>query len=311
VSSTRWHPVRGRCWRVNEAPFRLGPAVVGGLTLLGCASQQVAGPSLPPASLPSLAVGNAYSFDDGRTERVAGISAGLVRWRGTDGFVFTTTSNVLLPRIAWSDPDTRGERTMSIAPAALFPLVRGNSVAFRAVRRTVESRGGAATEIAETWQCRVDDTARVATKAGDFDTFRVTCTLDTVPSGTTLTRTFFYAPAIDYYVRREDRTAAGDTQTITLTAYATAEPPLPADAVRARAAVRQTALETVASGEAMPWRDGASGIGGTVRPVSTMHSARRGWCRVFEESIEANAHRYHIERVACRTRGGRWQLITG
>jgi surface antigen len=311
VSSTRWHQVHGRFWRVNDLPFRLSPAVVGGLTLLGCTSQQVAGPSLPPAPLPNFAVGNAYTFDDGRIERIAGISAGLVRWRGADGFVFTTTNNVLLPRVAWSDADARGERTMSITPAALFPLTRGNNVAFRAVRHTMESRGGAVANIAETWQCRVDDTARVATKAGDFDTFRVTCTLDTGSSGTSLTRTFFYAPAIDYYVRREDRTGTGETDAITLTAYTTAEPSLPADAVRTRAAVRQTALESVPSGEAMPWRDGASGISGTVRPVSTMRSARRGWCRVLEEAIEANAHRYHIERVACRKRDGRWQLITG
>ena len=209
TSNTRWRPVRGRFWCNNELTLRLGPAVAGGLALLGCTSQQVAGPALPPAPLPSFAVGNAYSFDDGRIERVAGTSAGLVRWRGAGDFVFTTTDNVLLPRVAWSDTDQRGERTMSVAPGALFPLARGNSVSFRATRHTVESPGGAVTDIAESWQCRVDDTARVATKAGDFDTFRVACSMSTVPPGTTLTRTFFYAPAIDYYVRREDRTAAG------------------------------------------------------------------------------------------------------
>ena len=112
-------------------------------------------------------------------------------------------------------------------------------------------------------------------------------------------------------MRREDRTDTGDTQVITLIGYTTAEPALPAEAVRQRAAVRQTALETVSSGEAMVWHDGASGISGTVRPVSTMQSPRRGWCRLYEESIQANTHRYHMERVACRTRGGSWQLLSG
>ena len=162
TSSIRWRRVRGRFWRNNELTLRLGPAIVGGLALLGCTSQQVAGPVLPPAPLPSFAVGNAYSFDDGRIERVAGTSAGLVRWRGEGGFVFTTTDNVLLPRVAWSDRDQRGERTMSVAPGALFPLSQGNNVSFRATRHTVE--GGAVTDIAEAWQCRVDDTARVATQ---------------------------------------------------------------------------------------------------------------------------------------------------
>jgi surface antigen len=281
------------------------------LAVVGCTGQQVAGPALPPAPLPSLGLGNAYSFDDGRTERVAGTSAGLVQWRGTGDFVFTTTDNVLLPRVAWSDTDTRGQRTMSITPAALFPLARGNSVAFRASRHTVERTGGAVTDIAESWQCRVEDTAHVSTKAGEFDTFRVVCSLNTVPPGAALTRTFFYAPAIDYYVRREDRSATGETDVITLTAYTTAEPSLPPDAVRTRAAVRQTTLETVPSGNMMPWHDAATGTSGTVRPVSTMHSARRGWCRMYEESIAANAHSYRVERVACRSRGGAWQLLAG
>jgi surface antigen len=301
--------VRGRVLYSNSPAHRLGPAIAAGLALLGCTNQQVAGPVLPPAPLPRFAVGNAFSFDDDRIERVAGTSAGLVRWRGAGDFVFTTTDDVLLPRVAWSDTDQRGERTMSSASGALFPLARGNSVSFRAARHTVEKSSGTVTDVAEAWQCRVDDTARVATKAGEFDTFRVACSMSTVPPGTTLTRTFFYAPAIDYYVRREDRTAAGETLAITLTGYTTAEPSLPSQAVRSREAARQTSLETVASGATMPWRDAASGVSGTVRPVSTMRSPQRGWCRTYEESIEANAHRYHVERIACRTRGGSWQTF--
>jgi surface antigen len=303
--------VRGRFWRSHDLKLLLAPAVVGVLAVAGCAGQQVAGPVLPPAPLPNLAVGNAYRFDDGRTERVAATQPGQVLWRGAEGFVFTTTDNVLLPRVAWSDAEQHGERTMSVARGALFPLSPGRSVVFRAARRTVARADGAVTHLAELWQCRVADTASVATGAGDFDTFRVACTLSTDPPDTTLTRTFFYAPAIDYYVRREDRTDAGETQTITLTGFATGEPTLPAEAARSRATARQTALETVPSGQAMPWHDGASGMSGTVRPVSTMQSARRGWCRLYEESIEANTHRYHIERLACRTRGGSWQTVSG
>ena len=67
---------------------------------------------------------------------------------------------------------------------------------------TPSSPGGAATDTAEAWQCRVDGTARVATKAGDFDTFRVACSMSTVPPGATLTRTFFYAP-VDRLLRAQ------------------------------------------------------------------------------------------------------------
>ena len=72
---------------------------------------------------------------------------------------------------------------------------------------------------------------------------------------------------------------------------------------------RQSALETHPSGETTAWRDEASGISGVVQPVGTDRSARRGWCRLYEESIEANQHRYHFERIACRARNGGWQVV--
>jgi len=222
--------------------------------------------------------------------------------------VFTTTRNVLLPRLAWDGAEDSGRRTMSIAPTALFPLATGNTVSFQAVRRTARHAGGSLSELHEDWRCGVDGTARTATPAGDFDTFRVTCTMATVPPGPTLTRSFFYAPAIGYYVRREDRTSDGDAGTISLASFMTAEPSLPPTAERARAAARQTALETVASDGSLNWRDEATGAAGTVRPVSTSQSPRRGWCRIYLESIEADARRYRVEHIACRSRGGVWQV---
>lgn len=310
MSGTRWPPAHDCIRHGPGIAVRLVSTVVAALALTGCASQQIAGPALPPASLPQVAVGNSYSFDDGRTERVIGRSADLLRWRGNGDFTFATTGNVLMPRVAWSDTEARGERTISAVSGSLFPLSPGKSVAFQASRRTVDTRTGTTANVAETWQCRADGTARVTTEAGDFDTFRVSCTMTTMPSVTTLTRTFFYAPSVDYYVRREDR-SSGETSVITLTGFATAEPRLPVQAARVRAAYRQTALETTPSGQSVPWTDTISGVSGTVRPVSTMRSAQRGWCRSYSETIEVSAHRYQTTGIACRTRDGTWQAIAG
>jgi 17 kDa outer membrane surface antigen len=309
MSNSRWFQANVRFWcAVDGTRRRVAAASIAGL-LFGCASQFGTSPELPAAQLPTLTAGNSYSFDDGRTERIVEASSGLARWRGADDFTFTTTNNVLLPRTAWHDGQLHGMRTMAVAPAALFPLSLGNSVSFAAQRRVTDSRTGAATELAEAWQCRVDDTERVAIQIGTFDTFRVVCSLNTgtEPQGTL--RTFYYAPAIDYYVRRVDRVGADQVQTITLTQYWTPEPRLPTGAERMRMSTRQSALETHRSGETTAWRDEASGISGFVQPVGTERSARHGWCRLYEESIEASQHRYHFERVACRTRNGAWQVV--
>jgi surface antigen len=126
-----------------------------------------------------------------------------------------------------------------------------------------------------------------------------------------LTRTFFYAPAIGYYVRREDRTGSSNASSITLTGYTTADPSLTAQAAQSRDDARRTALETLASGQVRTWQDTASGTSGTVRPISTSHSPKYGWCRNYTETVEANAHRYRSERTACRVANGTWQTING
>lgn len=231
-------------------------------------------------------------------------------WRGADDFTFTTTNNVLLPRTDWRDGQLHGERSMGVSPAALFPLSRGNNVSLTVQRHITDSRTGAATELAEDWQCRVDNTERVAIQIGTFDTFRVVCSLNTGTETQQTLRTFYYAPAIDYYVRRVDRVGADKIQTITLTQYWTPEPRLPAQAERMRTSIRQSALETHRSGETTAWSDETSGISGVVQPIGTERSARHGWCRLYEESIEANQHRYHFERVACRARNGAWQVVS-
>ncbi|HET7883329.1 MAG TPA: RT0821/Lpp0805 family surface protein, partial [Acetobacteraceae bacterium] len=187
-------------------------------------------------------------------------------------------------------------------------LAPGKSVTFQATRHTVE--GVKTSEITESWQCRVDGTAHVATSAGDFDTFRVVCTVSTVPATNVLTRTFFYAPAINYYVRREDRTGANKVSTITLTSHTTAEPTLSTQAIRSRDAARQTALETLPSGQTQTWQDPASGSRGTVRPISTARSPKYGWCRTYQETVQASTHSHTAERTACRI-AGNWQTISG
>lgn len=310
MSNSRWFQAIIRSWcAVDGGTLGLVAAFAVAGTLFGCASQHATGPALPAAQLPALTAGTSYSFDDGRTERIVEVSSGLVRWQGADDFTFTTTTNVLLPRTAWHDGQLHGERMMAVAPAALFPLSRGNSVSFTAQRHTTDSRTGAMTGLSEAWQCRVDDTERVAIQIGTFDTFRVVCSLNTgtEPQGTL--RTFYYAPAIGYYVRRVDRIGGDQVQTITLTQYRTPEPRLPTQAEHIRASTVQSTLETYRSGEMAAWRDEASGSSGVVQPVGTDRSARRGWCRRYEESIEANQQRYHFERIACRARNGGWQVV--
>lgn len=276
----------------------------------GCARQQDAGPAMPPAPLPHVAVGDTFEFDDGRVERVTALSGGQVQWQGLDRFTYRTFSDVLAPRLAWSDGATRGERRFVTSSPSLFPLSVGRTATFNTERRVIDGGTSVTTTVAEAWHCRADGTARITTRAGTFDTFRVDCTLTTEPTTTSLTRSFYYAPAINYFVRRDDSMSNGAATSMTLTTFTTAEPALPADAERLRSAAVQSALERAPSGQALPWGDPARGASGTVTPDRTIRSARRGWCRGYVEAIEANAQRYRFERLACRADNGIWRRVT-
>lgn len=264
---------------------------------------------MPPAPLPQLAVGDEFEFDDGRVERVTALSGGQVQWRGLDGFAYRTFSDVLAPRLAWSDGARHGDRRFLTSAPSLFPLSVGSAATFNTERRVTDGRTGTASTVAETWHCRADGTAHIATRAGEFDTFRVDCALATEPPAPSLTRSFYYSPAINYFVRRDDRMANGAATSITLTTFTTAEPALPADAERERSAAVQSALERAPSGQTMSWHDVAHGVSGTVSPDRTIRSARRGWCRGYVEAIEADARRYRFERLACRAEGGLWRRV--
>lgn len=267
--------------------------------------------SLAPAPLPAYGIGDAYEFTDGSTETVVATDRDEVRWRGEDGN-YVTTRSVLLPRTKWSSPSAHGDRRYFTAPDLLFPLQSGKSVMFSASRTVRPAAGGPPVTTKEDWRCGVAGAAPVDTPAGHFDTWRVDCAMSEragSPGVGLVQRSFFYAPTIGFYVRREERIGDAPPQVIELSNYATAQPALPDTALSLRVAGLQQALERNQSGQPATWTDPASGDTGDVQPIRTMQSDKYGWCRDFAEAIHASGRTYHLEGTGCRDRSGIWNII--
>lgn len=300
------------CCRVKpRTGCRRGGSALGRLAVIfllaGCARQAapVAGPTLAPAPLPSFTVGDSFTFDDGRTEAVVAVSGQQVRWSDEDGFRYTTWRNILLPRTTWAGDGVAGQRQVREKPNALWPLAVGNRASFPAERRVRDPATGKYRTVAEFWSCTVDGTQHVAVKAGAFDTYRIACGLDEA-DGTVRIRTFYYAPSLGYYVRRDDRVANGPVQRIELASYRTLPPPLPPAARRARAERVQLALETQASGQSFAWSDDASGWSGEVTPLRTYQDDTGRFCRAYVETLLFDGRTFQDEETACRTPRGAW-----
>jgi 17 kDa outer membrane surface antigen len=282
------------------------------ILLAGCGSRQPAEQAGPPAApVPEYGVGDSYRFSDGATQSVIAIDRDTVRWRGSTG-TYVTSHDVLLPTLAWTDASAQGERRIATTSPLLFPLQPGKGVAFAATRTVRSPADSAAVTVRENWRCDVSGTARLETAAGVFDTWRVDCSMTeqpVAPGGSVLQRSFYYAPEIGFYVRREERTGDSPVRQVELVDYTAAEPALPESALRLRVARIQQALERDLSGDAMSWNDPATGVAGEVRPVRTARSRQYGWCRDFAEHIRSAGRAYSLQGTGCRNASGIWDIV--
>lgn len=278
----------------------------------GCGPTPPATPAqLPTAPVPDYSVGDSYQFSDGATESVVTIDHDAVQWRGNSG-TYVTSRDVLLPRLAWSDTSVHGERRIAATAPLLFPLQPGKSVDFGATRTVRPLTGRTPMTVRENWRCNVAGTARVATPAGAFNTWRVDCSMSeqSAAAGSPIVqRSFFYAPEIGFYVRRDERLGDAPMQQVELVSYTSAEPALPDSALRLRVDRIQQALEQKLSGEALVWHDPATDDEGDVLPIRTVQSSQYGWCRDFAEHIHATGRAYNLEGTGCRNPSGIWVIV--
>lgn len=277
-------------------------AILWLFTLEAC----VAGGDQPMAPLPAFGEGDAYRFDDGATHQVERASGDTVAWRDSGHLSSVTSRDVLLPPLEEVVGNVQVRRRFTTRPD-LFPLRPGRQVAFSAM--TERTRHGAPPQfIREDWSCVVGDTVALRSRAGTFDTIRVDCGMRGAAGGPTLARTFFYAPSIGFYVRREDRAANGTTHVMTLTAFTVGNPPLSNGALTQRVRAISRALERQVSGTPVTWYDGNSGARGSVEPVLTVRAAGNQWCREFQETLRTAGRDYDLLGTACREPSGIWQV---
>ena len=252
-----------------------------------------------------------YQLSDGSNDSVTAADDDVVHWRDNDG-TFVTSRDILAPRLTWADSATLGERGISGDPSLLFPLRPAKSVKFTATRTVHPRRGGQQVTVQEDWVCDVIGAVRVTTGAGDFDTWRIDCTMRETPAVTgngLIQRRFYYAPDIGFYVRTDEAVGDGPFQITELTGYTSSDPVLADSALRQRSYALQRALETQLSGSQAKWSDADTGAAGVVTLVDTKHSAQYGWCRDFAERIQSSGRAYSLHGTGCRDPAKIWDIV--
>jgi hypothetical protein len=191
-------------------------AMIGALLLIG-ACQSATNPTpaaltpapaaatLAPARSPVLQTGATFVFRqrDGEetTSRVVAVDGGDETWQSDNGWTWTG-KEFFWPIESWQSEGGGGSQEISGDPAALFPLMVGEQVAYRyqggsqAVQAGFSGQG----------RCEVAAAEQITVPAGTFDTYKVVCVQGEDLSAPYRTRTWWYAPAIGHYVAQLHQT---------------------------------------------------------------------------------------------------------
>jgi surface antigen len=71
----------------------------------------------------------------------------------------------------------------------------------------------------------------------------------------------------------------------------------------------QQALEVRPNGEAVTWRNEASGHAGSIEPVSTWVTTGGYACRAYVERLQVDGREGRFRNTACRDEDGRWVWV--
>ena len=290
------------------------------------------GPVIQNSSLPAYAVGEAFTYDDGRTDTVIASRGDKVTWRTGNGVIQQGYRNFLIPFFGWQNRVRRSRSKITAKPDMLWPLATGKEQSFE-VKQTITSNDGlTSNEFNQSWRCVVEGTEKVTVPAGTFDTYRISC-FRYVP-GTSFwrqTRTFNYAPAIGHYVVREDTYVSFPNRRRELVSAGFNSTALAAADQTTLVATFQAAMTNNKDGTGSPWRSADGKLTAMLTPTRTYRELIRipvnrgkanrnraqkiaplmrsvtATCRDYVSAYRVDNRIRQNNRKVCRYPDGRWR----
>ncbi|HEC90068.1 MAG TPA: hypothetical protein ENI55_00220 [Alphaproteobacteria bacterium] len=258
------------------------------------------GPAVQNNTLPTYDVGEAFTYDDGRTDVVIAKRGDKVIWRTGNGVIQKGYRNFLIPFFEWQNRTSRSRSQITAKPNMLWPLATGKEQSFE-VKQTVTSNDGlTSNEFEQSWQCVVEGTEKITVPAGTFDTYRISCFR--YIAGTSFwrqTRTYNYAPAIGHYVMREDIYASLPSRRRELVSAGFSSTALNAADQNSLIATFQAAMTNNKDGTGSPWRSAGGKLTAMLTPT-----------RTYQERIQIPLAQGAVNRNRARNNAPQMRFIT-
>lgn len=295
--------------------------IILALEIAGCAAGQRS--SLQNQSsepLPAYRQGTTFVYSDGTWETVDGVAANIVTWKNNRGYTATRTPDFTRAPIyyrtqtrEWTRAYKPREDLIVRSAETLWPLKIGNQASYTEAVIWTDKQDGSQNSYSNNWSCEVEGTERVAVAAGEFDTWKITCTRSSISDPRVLSRskeikTWYYAPVIGHYVlltanylydkasRRQELLAVLPPREV-----------FPAQARKKMDESFQKAMEQQVSGAPAFWSL-PSTASGDVTPYGTFKLEDGTYCRRYVQELNLSDDHLTYYGLACRDSDGRWDV---
>ena len=262
------------------------------------------------AEIPRYEPGSTFVYSDGSVETVMGSEDDLVRWRRPDGTRFIARRNFLLGWRYWQSRQEQGTSSVKGRPATLWPRETGSGIEYLS-KVQVQRRGALAgiDRWREIWRCEFEGTKSLTLVAGPFETLKFTCWNEAAEGRPTLTRSWFYAPAIGHYVRMIEVSSEEPLyRQVDLVAIQPAAEDWPSIA---RADLGQALVDLLESDETQaetPWTSAAVDARVRLQTTSDLRKLGGRSCRSYLQIWRDASGERRYPGVACRKSRGRWTI---
>jgi hypothetical protein len=287
---------------------------VGGCQQMGGGIKQATpfntGPQMAAENLPDYAIGMSFIFDDGRTDTVIEVNDQTITWRDDRGIIRWIHRNFLLPDIGWQNRTRRSSSLTTADAGMLWPLEIGTNARFDFKQSVDANDGSTHHEYKQSWQCIVEGTLSLDVPAGTYNVFKIPCYR--YLEGTSLwrqTRTFYYAPEINHYVKRTDTYASRPSRERQLVSFGFNSTALPANEQAILNNTVQKVLNENADGLGTTWKRPDGTLSATLTPLRSFQGTGGEQCREYQSTYEFQGRKRVNYRTVCKQQSGLWQRV--
>jgi hypothetical protein len=290
------------------------------LLVFGCtASHRPTNPT-ETEPLPVYRAGTTFVYSNGTWERVMANAPGMVTWKNNRGYISSGSPDFTYRRASWQTRSRKGSRTFGPREdihikrkESLWPLKIGNQASFTETGSWIDKKDGSVHRYTTHWSCEVTGTEKVAVPAGEFDTWKITCSRYNSARKTRNpareVKTWYYAPKIGHYVLVNSQFFYNrPSRRLELIAVLPPRDDLSAKVQKAMDSSFQKAMELEISGSSSRWEVPGRSISGGTTPQGTFRLEDGTFCRRYvQELILPDDHQaYH--GMGCRDSKGKWYI---